>query len=122
MWATIVMSDDAESLKMKKCTLCSQQYPEEGWKVKANGEMYRTCEHCRIRERDAYRKKALAPEFRERRKEQHKENYRTQEAYEKRELRSKLRVKCPDCDKEMGERGLHVHVKSKCCKGRNPEV
>ena len=116
------MSDIVESVKMKKCTLCLKTYPEEGWKMKANGELYRTCEHCRIRERDAYRKKALVPEFIERRKELQNESYRTQEAYEKRELRSKLRVKCPDCDKEMGEPGLRVHVKNKCCKGRNPEV
>jgi hypothetical protein len=116
------MSDNVESVKMKKCTLCSQNYPEEGWKMKANGELYRTCEHCRIRERDAYRKKALAPEFIERRKELQKENYNTQDAYDKRELDSKVRVKCPDCDKEMGQRGLRAHVKNKSCKGRNPVV
>ena len=112
------MSDNVESVKMKKCTLCSQSYPEEGWKMKANGEMYRTCEHCRIRERDAYRKKALAPEFIERRKELQKESYDTQDAYEKRVLR----VKCPDCDKELSQRGLRAHVKNKSCKGRNLEL
>ena len=112
------MSDNVESLKMRKCTLCLKKYPEEGWKVKANGEMYRTCECCRIRERDEYRRKALAPEFRERRKELQKNIYNTQDAYEKRTLR----VKCPDCDKEMGKAGLRAHVKNKSCKGRNPEV
>ena len=122
MTTTIIMSENDESVKMKKCTLCFKNYPEEGWKKKANGELYRTCEDCRIRERDAYRKKALSPEFIERRKELQKESYNTQEAYEKRELYSKARVKCPDCDKEMGKAGLYVHVKNKCCKGRNPEV
>ena len=112
------MSDNVEILKMIKCTLCFEKYPEEGWKSKANGELYRTCEHCRIRERDQYRKKALAPEFIERRKELQKEYYQTEEAYEKRQLR----VKCPDCDKEMGKRGLRAHVKNKSCKGRKPEV
>ena len=116
------MSGNVESLKMRKCTLCLKKYPEEGWKVKANGEMYRTCECCRIRERDEYRRKALVPEFRERCREQHKENYNTQDAYDKRELDSKVRVKCPDCDKEMGQRGLRAHVKNKSCKGRNPVV
>ena len=112
------MSDIDESVKMKKCTLCFKNYPEEGWKVKANGEMYRTCEHCRIRERDAYRKKALAPEFIERRKELQKDNYHIEQDYEKRQLR----VKCPDCDKEMFKPGLRAHVKNKYCKGRNPKV
>ena len=114
----MVMSDDVESLKMKKCTLCLSNYPDKGWKVKANGELYRTCEHCRIRIRDAYRKKALAPEFIQRRKELQKDNYHTEEAHEKRVLR----VRCPDCDNEMFKPGLRAHVKNKSCKGRNPEV
>ena len=118
----MVMSDDVESLKMTKCTLCFQNYPEEGWKMKANGELYRTCEHCRIRERDAYRKKSLAPEFVERRRELDRENYHTEEAYEKRKLYSKLRVKCSGCDKEMGKAGLRAHVKNKSCKGMIPVV
>ena len=106
------MSDNVESLKMRRCTLCLKKYPEEGWKVKANGEMYRTCECCRIRERDEYRRKALAPEFIERRKELQKENYDTQDAYEKRTLR----VKCPICGREVFQSGLSKHNKSKVCR------
>jgi hypothetical protein len=110
------MSDNVESLI--KCTLCSVKYPLEGWKAKPNGELYRTCETCRLRERDAWRKKALNPEFNERVRVLQKENYHTEQDYQKR----CLRVKCPDCDKEMGVPGLRAHVKNKSCKGRKPEV
>ena len=56
-------------------------------------------------------------EFREQVRVQQRELYHTQGQYEKR----CLRVKCPDCDKEMGVPGLRALVNNQSCKGRNLE-
>ena len=71
---------------------------------------------------EEYRKKVL-----ERKKEMHKERYSTDEEYRNKKLEqcriyNRVRVKCPDCDKEMNRASLYDHVKNKCCKGRNLEV
>ena len=69
------MSGNVESLTMRKCTRCLKKYPVDDWGTKSNGDYYLYCNACRVENRDDYRRKALVPEFRERCKEQHRENY-----------------------------------------------
>ena len=88
------------------------------WGVNPNGELYQYCNDCRVDNRAVWNKKYNDPAFRERVTALQKENYHTEDAYQKRELR----VKCPDCEKEMGDRGLRAHVKNNYSKGRKPEV
>ena len=66
-------------------------------------------------------------EYRTKTLERKKEKYATDEEYrnktvERSRISNNVRVKCPDCDKEMNTRSLYAHVKNKCCKGRKLEV
>ena len=112
MLGIIIMSGNVESLTMRKCTRCLKKYPVDDWGTKPNGDYYQYCNVCRVENRDDYRRKALVPEFRERCKEQHRENYNTQDAYDNRQLR----VKCPICNREVFQSGLSKHNKSKVCR------
>ena len=124
----------------KRCTGCQIKLPVIDYKIKPNGDVCNYCDSCREKERDQYRKKsveALAQkrekyatdkEYRKETLEQKKEKYATDEEYrnktvERSRISNNVRVKCPDCDKEMNTRSLYAHVKTpNRCKGRKLEV
>jgi hypothetical protein len=141
MVATSVMSENVEALK--KCYRCSFEFSLKDWKVKPNGEFCRMCNDCREDNRAVWHRKsqeskdacrdnhkekyATDEEYRKKHLEKRRERYATDETYRNKKLeRSKIsnrvRVKCPDCDKEMNATSLYDHVKNKCCKGKKPEI
>ena len=121
----IIMSDNVESLKMRKCTRCLQKYPVDDWGMKPNGDYYQYCNVCRVENRAEWHMKSqdIKDTAAQNAKEKmlYDSEYRTKRIEQTRLTGSRL-VKCPICDREVSHYGLSSHKKSKVCKASVPVV
>ena len=119
------MSDNVESLKMRKCTLCLKKYPVDDWGTKPNGDYYQYCNVCRVENRAEWHMKSqdIKDTAAQNAKEKmlYDSEYRTKRIEQTRLTGSRL-VTCPICGREVSHYGLSKHKKSNVCKASVPEV